>query len=133
MLHIILLTNEVHDQSPKKGPGVKCTPGELNISPANKYSLSSLIELEIMEIAHIHNENNEKEDKKNNVMGEIFCYSTLHPDVNTQTKSQENPLYAYKKSVDLDTRYLHEAIQEKDWPHFRIVIQQELDDRMEDK
>ena len=56
----------------------------------------------------------------------------MYPDANAQTEAQMYPLYAYKESADPDTLYLHEAMEEKYWPHFRTVIQKEINDRMED-
>ena len=66
-----------------KGPGVTCTPEELDFSPAHKTSLPYLIEIATTEIANIHIDHNNKKNNKhnnNNVIDEICCYSTLYPD-----------------------------------------------------
>ena len=64
----------------------------------------------------------------------IFFYSTLSSDQDFLTRyDQQNPLYAYKATSDLDTLYLHQAMNTKYWPKSRIAMQKEIDDRMEGK
>ena len=40
-------------------------------------------------------------------------------------------MYAYKTTSDRDTLYLYQAMRPKEWRQFRIVMQTEIDDRME--
>ena len=64
------------------------------------------------------------------VPGEIFCYTTQFSDQNV-TIDQRNLLYAYKATSDPDIMYLYEAMKISDWPHLRLAMQKETDDRME--
>ena len=79
------------------------------------------------EISLLSNDNN-----IHNVEGEIFCHNTVYPDVDVHSEKQRDPLYVFKTTADPYTIYLHEAMKQKYCLQFRIAMQNEIDDRMED-
>ena len=89
-------------------------------------TLPNLIEAQLTEITQAGNTQHD-----NHVRGEIFCYVKLYPDADDTSIMGQDPIYAYKASIDPDTLYLHEAMKAKDWQNFRIAMQKEIDDRME--
>jgi hypothetical protein len=63
------------------------------------------------------------------IEGELFCLEALFPE-DSIYEYNEDPLLAYKATVDPDTMYLHQARKQNDWEEFREAMRKEIDDRV---
>ena len=68
------------------------------------------------------------------VEGEILCLEAIFPDYHQQHEDimiQDDPILAMKATADPDTMYMHEAMREPDWDQFRMAMQKEVQDQMD--
>ena len=56
------------------------------------------------------------------VLGELSCYSTVYPDIDVQSGTQQHHLLVYKATTDHGILYLHQAMKQQDCSCFRTTI-----------
>ena len=73
---------------------------------------------------------------KNEIQGEIFCYTYLYLtdiEVKQDVLPSMHPLMAYKATSDPDSMYLHQAMKEPDRANFLTDMLQEVTDQVKNE